>query len=173
VNGAVQTIGPVTFDYKWWSTRYPRLAEWCSAGEAQGYFDIATLYCDNTGSGTPTPAMCDLWLSLGMAGYPPLGGPIQNIPKRQMLLGLLTAHIAALSAPIDGNPPRALVGRITNATEGSVSVAVAYPEVAGAEFYNQTQWGAMFWKATNQYRIGRYFPGPGAMRDYRWPFGRL
>lgn len=173
MSGAVQTVGPVTFDWKWWSLRYPELSEWCSPGQAQGYFDIATLYCDNTDSGTPTPAMCSLWLSLGLMGYPMSGGPIQNIRVRQMLLGLLTAHVAALNAPIGGNQPSGLVGRISNASEGSISVAVAYPEVAGAEWYNTTRYGAMFWTATKQYRIGQYFPGPGAIGERFRTFGRV
>jgi hypothetical protein len=172
MSGTVQTVGPVYFDYKWWAIRYPDLAEWCSAGQAQGYFDIATLYCDNTDNGTPTPAMCDLWMALGMLGYPPIGGPIQNISRRQILLGLLTAHVAALNAPIDGNPPRSLVGRISNASEGSISVAVDYPQNPNEAWFNQTKHGAAFLKATGQYRFPQYFPGPGALRD-RWPFGQF
>lgn len=172
MSGAVQTVAPVTFDYRWWATRYPELAEWCSPGQAQGYFDIATLYCDNTDTGTPTPAMCSLLLSLGMMGMPALGGPISNIPKRQMLLGLLTAHVAALNASIGGEAPSGLVGRISSASEGSVSVSVAYPEVAGAEWYNTTRYGVAFWNATKQYRTAQYFPGPGATFG-RWPFGRV
>jgi hypothetical protein len=49
---------------------------------------------------------------------------------------------------------------------------VAYPEVAGAEWFNQTRYGAMFWQATKQYRMAQYFPGPGAAFN-RWPFGRF
>jgi hypothetical protein len=82
------------------------------------------------------------------------------------------AHIAKLNAPIGGDPPSGLVGRISNASEGSVSVGVAYPEVAGAEWFNQTRYGAMFWQATKQYRMAQYFPGPGAAFN-RWPFGRF
>lgn len=172
MSGAVQTIGPVTFDWIWWSTRYPELSEWCSPGQAQGYFDIATLYCENTANGMATLAMCELAIAIGLCGYPSAGVLLSNIPKRQMLLGLLTAHVAALNAPIGGNQPSGLVGRISNASEGSISVAVAYPEVAGAEWYNTTRYGAMFWTATKQYRIGQYFPGPGAIgeRFRRWVY---
>jgi len=171
VSGTVQTVGPVTFDWQWWSLRYPELSEWVSPGMAQNYFDIATLYLDNNDGGVPTSAQNDLWWSLGLMGYPSVGIPVQNIKSRQILLGLLTAHIAALNAPLNGNAASTLVGRITSATEGSVSVSVAYPEVAGAEWFNQTRYGAMFWTATKQYRTAQYFPGPGAACGRRWPFG--
>ena len=172
MSGAVQTVGPVTFDYRWFETRYPEISEWCSPGQLQGYFDIATLYCDNTDTGAPTPAMCDLWFSLGMIGFPPIGGPIANIKVRQMLLGMLTAHVAQLNGNINGNAPSGLVGRVTNASEGSISVGVSYPETADAAWFGQTRYGAMFWQATKQYRMAQYFPGPGAS-FCRFPFGRI
>jgi hypothetical protein len=172
MSGAAQTVGPVVFDYRWFETRYPEISEWCSPGQLQGYFDIATLYCDNTDTGAPTPAMCDLWFSLGMLGFPPIGGPIRNIKIRQMLLGMLTAHVAQLNGNINGNAPSGLVGRVTNASEGSISVGVSYPETADAAWFGQTRYGAMFWQATKQYRMAQYFPGPGASFG-RFPFGRI
>ena len=42
---------------------------------------------------------------------------------------------------------------------------LAYPEVAGAEWFVQTKYGAAYWAATARYRTARYYPGPQ-------PFGR-
>jgi hypothetical protein len=157
--GAVQTVGPVQFDYTWFQTRYPDLARWCSPDMAQGYFDLATLYLDNTDVGTPPSQV----LGYGFVGCRYGGSPVTNIPQRQILLGLLTAHVAALNAPLNGQPSSTLVGRISSATEGSVSVTVDYPQVAGAEWYSLTKYGLQFWSATARYRRGGlYFPGPGA-----------
>lgn len=166
--GAIQTVGPVTFDYQWWSLRYPTLAEWVDPGAGQSYFDIASLYCDNTDAGGAQPI-----LPLGCAGQRWAGSPIRSIPQRQILLGMLTAHVAALNAPLNGQPSPTLIGRISSASEGSVSVSVVYPDIAGAEWYTQTKYGAAFWEATKQYRMGRYFPGPGAYKNNSfYNFGR-
>jgi hypothetical protein len=157
--GAVQTVGPVQFDYSWWQQRYPDLARWCSPGMAQGYFDLATLYLDNTDAGAPPTQVP----GFGFVGCRYGGSPVTNIAQRQILLGLLTAHIATLNAPLNGQPASGLVGRISSATEGSVSVSVDMPEIAGAEWYTQTKYGMAYWTATARYRRGgRYFSGPGA-----------
>lgn len=171
--GAIQTVGPVTFDYQWWSLRYPTLAEWVDPGAGQSYFDIASLYCDNSDGAQPIPITLmenGLW---GWTGQRATGSPIRSIPQRQILLGMLTAHVAALNAPLNGQPSPTLIGRISSASEGSVSVSVVYPDIAGAEWYTQTKYGAAFWEATKQYRIGRYFPGPGAYKNNSfYNFGR-
>lgn len=160
--GVVQTVGPVVFDYAWWAARYPELATWCSPEIAGSYFDLATLYLDNSDGGG-TPAVIP-WLGLA-AGSRAGGSPVTDIPRRQMLLGLLTSHIAALNAPLNGQASPTTVGRIASAGEGTVNVSFAYPEVAGAEWFVQTKYGAAYWAATARYRTARYYPGPQ-------PFGR-
>ena len=135
--GETQTTSPVTFDYTWWQFRYPELAEWCSPGMAQGYFEVATGYLDNTDA-----------------------SPVRDIRRRQILLGMLTSHIAALNAPVNGQQSPTGVGRVSAATQGSVSVTFDYPETAGAEWFTQTKYGAAFWQATARYRRARYHPGP-------------
>jgi hypothetical protein len=137
----------VAFDYQRWIARYP---EFCSVNEptAQAYFDEATLYLRNDGT-----------------------GPVSTESVQLTLLNMLTAHIAKLNATVGGVAPSGLVGRITDATEGSVSVSV--DKMVGdksAAWYQQTQYGASFWQATRAYRTARYRPSlqpvlPGA------PFG--
>src|SRR6185437_281692 len=129
--GATQTTSPVVFDYVWFQRRYPDLAEWCGPDEAAGYFDLATIFLDNTG----TPSTTVLVPGIGPCATRWFGSPVTNVAQRQNLLGLLTAHIASLFGKIDGNASRSTVGRLSNATEGSVSVAFDFPDRPGAEWY--------------------------------------
>lgn len=96
---------------------------------------------------------------------------VQDEPTRAQLLNLATAHITALLNGVNGQPPAGTVGRISNATQGSVSVQTEFKsDSEAASFWQQTQWGAMFWAATAVYRTMRYVvPGcPGPSWD-AWP----
>jgi hypothetical protein len=90
---------------------------------------------------------------------------------RAALLNMLVAHLAQLNLPAGGGDgsaggtnaaaPSPLVGRITNATEGSVSVQTQMDLPLGsAQWFNQTPYGAQFWAATAAYRTMRYVPIP-------------
>jgi hypothetical protein len=68
--------------------------------------------------------------------------------NRDALMNMLTAHIAELR-----NKP---VGRMMNATEGSVTVGLEYGVPGSAPWYQQTQYGASFWAATSSLRGFRY-----------------
>src|SRR5580658_10528801 len=94
---------------------------------------------------------------------------VQNAQTRQLLLGLLTAHITIIAngtntggaSPIT-TPPLGIVGRISDATEGSVSVHAEY-DMSGSPsqaYYVQTKYGAEFWQATVRFRTARYVPPP-------------
>lgn len=94
------------------------------------YFDEAGLYLNNT--------PCSV---------------VQDLARRTTLLYMLTAHIAGLSVA-------SLVGRISNATEGSVSVTADMGPVTNSQaWYLQTKYGASYWNATRPYRTARYVPG--------------
>ena len=170
MNGENQTVGPVVFDYQWFQRRYLTIAEWCDPDTAEEYFALATVFLDNRDAGGATPA----WSANDMIifdyfGYPGSRmsfSPVQDIPTRQRLLGLLTAHIATLFAPLNGVPSPTFVNRISSASEGSVSVSYDIPTVAGAEWFTLTKYGWMFWQATAVYRTFRYIPG-------RQPFRQL
>jgi Protein of unknown function (DUF4054) len=130
--------GVVQFSYARWSARYPELAKWVSGATAQEYFNEAQLYCDNT--------RCSI---------------VRDLCERALLLNMMTAHIAALNAPINGQAPSPLVGRIGGATEGSVSVQTQMDLPAGsAQWYAQSKYGLAFWQATAKYRMMMYVPGP-------------
>lgn len=142
------TNPPVTFNYAVWVVRFPVFAN-VSEPLAQAFFDDAGLLCTNS---RQNPAF-----------------PNGTLPA---LLNLLTAHIAWLEAPRDANdlpastgtPASPLVGRISSATQGSVSVQTDAGDAnAGSPseaWYLQTTWGAFYWAATAQYRTGHYLARP-------------
>jgi len=87
---------------------------------------------------------------------------VQDALRREQLLNLLVAHVTALLNGENGQPPQGIVGRINNATEGSVSVAAEFQAPANATqaAFIQTKYGAMFWTMTAVYRTARYIPAP-------------
>jgi hypothetical protein len=139
---------PVVFDFQAWAARYPEFAQ---VGQltAQQYFNEAQLYVDNT--------------------------PCSIIPnctpafQRATFLNMVTAHIASLNFPVDGQPANPLVGRISNATQGSVSVQAQFDVPAGsAQWFAQTKYGAAFWQASSAYRTMHYVPGSPSIPN---PYG--
>jgi len=146
--------GPVVFSFTTWATRYPEFSQTVAdANLAALYFAEAELYLDN--------------------------GPCAVIPTsiRALLLNMLVAHIAALNAGINGSPASALVGRITSATQGSVSVATDLgtpgPSSGSAAWLQQTKYGAAFLQACAAYRLGGYY-NQGAQPNFGYApgFGR-
>lgn len=82
---------------------------------------------------------------------------VQDEPTRALLLNLVTAHITAILNGVNGQPPTGTVGRVANATQGSVSVQLEFKSDSEAEaFYAQTPWGSLFWRSTAIYRAFRY-----------------
>jgi hypothetical protein len=147
--------GVVVFDataYALWSALYPELTTAPIApfvavtlAQAQAYFGLTGLYLDNTAC-SPVPDASP-------------GG------ARATLLGMIVAHLAWLAQT-------PLVGRISNATKGSVSVqAEMAPPTNSSAWWMQTKYGAAFWQATMALRTARYVPGPGAFRRGMPPYG--
>lgn len=97
--------------------------------------------------------------------------PVPDLGRRRVLLYLLTAHCCALwygqngqqqtgggtAAPIGGGIMSS-PGRISSASEGSVSVSLDYPVTPGGEWFTQTQYGAAFWQAVRSLIGFRYRP---------------
>lgn len=84
---------------------------------------------------------------------------VQDANLRDTLLQMLTAHITFLlygSNDGAGNitPPPGIVGRISTATEGSISVAAEFGGDGGPtqDWYTATRYGAMYWVATSNFR---------------------
>ncbi len=136
----------VVFDPAAFKIRYPAFAA-VSDALLQLCFNEAGLYCANTDT-----------------------SKVQNITTRTMLLWMLTAHIAYLGGALNpGNTPNP-VGRVSQATEGSVSASMEYNVPGTAAWFAQTEWGASFWQATMQWRSMRYSARPTYVGSYN-PFG--
>jgi hypothetical protein len=134
----------VQFSYPAFVARYPEFAS-VSLAQAQEFFNEATIYHANDG-----------------------GGPVSNATIQSALLNMVTAHISALYTQSQGDPSpgsakdaNSPVGRISNASEGSVSAAFDYGSSASDHkmFFCQTKYGASYWAATQQYRTARYLSG--------------
>lgn len=129
--GAVSTFDPVAF-----AARYPEFST-LSPTLLGLYATEAGLYLANDGT-----------------------GPVPDVPTQQMLTNMLVAHIAKLNATVNGVAPSGLVGRISSATEGSVSVSTDASGIPGsAVWFAQTPYGLSFWAATARFRTARYVPG--------------
>ena len=135
----------VAFNYAAWSARYPEFAA-VSQDTATAYFGEACIYHSNNGS-----------------------GPVDDPTVQSALLNMVTAHIAARysqsqGSPVPGAPQDAnsVVGRISSASEGSVSVQTdnQYPP-GSAQWWQQTKYGSDYWNATKSYRTMRYRASPG------------
>lgn len=130
----------VVFDPAAFKLAYPQFAA-VSDGQLTNYFNLATLYLSNED--------CSV---------------VQDIPKRTTLLWLLTAHIAFLSGALNPGGTPGLVGRVSSATEGSVSVSTEMPMSPSSAWFLQTAWGSAFWQATLSLRSFRYRARPTCIR---------
>lgn len=126
----------VTFDYTSWVTGYPQFSTIPQATVTGVILELAEGFCVNNG-----------------------GGPVTDLALQTNLLNLAVAHVAALFFGVNGQTPSGLVGRISDATEGSVSVRADFPSTPNSAWYNQTPWGALFWQLTAFARTMRYVPG--------------
>jgi hypothetical protein len=126
----------VSFDPVAFVARYPEFGS-VSGAVLSAYFAEATMYLDNTDNSRVT-----------------------DIGQRTVLLNMLTAHVAALNGSgISGNGASGVVGRISSASEGSVSVSTEYAGQTSSEikaWLRQTQYGAAFLAATGRYRTMQY-----------------
>lgn len=132
------TLGVVVFDPAAFKAAYPSFST-LSDGVVSFNFTLAELMLNNS--------CCSV---------------VADATVRETLLNLLTAHITALLNGVNGQAPSGVVGRIGQATEGSVNVGLEYATNTpqSLAYFSQTPWGAMFWQATAQYRTMRYVAAP-------------
>ena len=138
--------GPaVMFNYAVWVQRYP---EFSSVSE-----ELATLYFQEAGL---------YFANQGWTGA---------LPQAPMLLNMLTAHIAQLNAPLNGQPSEQIVGRIGNASQGSVNVGLEYDSNGSPSqaWFIQTKYGAAFFQATAAFRQARYRARPTRVAQGAFP----
>ena len=154
--GAIVTFDPVAF-----TTLFPEFAT-VPVPRLAMMFTLAQTMLDNTGAG-------------------PVGDPNQLTTFFQ----LLVAHLLTLFGPSVttggqgggvASAPNAPVGRLSQATEGTVTVGYDYPVTPAnpsMAWYAQTKYGIMYWTATVRYRSVRIIPignsGTGFARDFLAP----
>lgn len=140
------TTGIVTFDEAAFLLRYPMFNAWATAnpGQLQERFnEVTAIYINNTAYAT-----------------------VRDVTERGYLINYAIAHVVAiegaLSDPADGGASASgKVGRVSSATEGSVSVSLDMGAVPGtAAWWLQSQFGAAYWNATAKYRTFRYGRAP-------------
>ena len=130
---AVVIFDPVAF-----VTRYPEFTS-VTTPRMQACFDDSGLYLSNSDS-----------------------SPVQDVTRRQSLLWMLTAHILTLGGALASDGKPLPVGRVSNASEGTVSAALDYMEMkpGSGPWFQQTSYGAAFWQATSNLRGFRYIARP-------------
>lgn len=140
----------VNFTYTQWISIFPGFTSTVTSEAFSALvYPMAQEYCVNDGS-----------------------GPVSSSEIQTQLLGLMCSHIAQLlygsSAQAARDP--GLVGRITDASEGSVSAKVEMPAPTNVTqaWLQQTQYGTMFWAATAPYRTMHFMPGR-RRRFNPWP----
>jgi hypothetical protein len=129
----------LAFDYPTWIARFPEFTNTPNVAVlAPLMFNEASLYVSNTDQ-----------------------SPIVDLTVRALILNLVTAHLMFLNYGIGAAGASQLVGRISNATEGSVTVATQYAEAkpGSRAWFDQTKYGAQAYAALGPYRRFRYIPG--------------
>lgn len=127
-----------TWDYASFQTTFPAFATAPTEATLQSYFNMASIWIRNDGT-----------------------GPVRDPALQQQLMFLLTAHLAQIFNGPDGTGSSGIVGRISSATEGSVTVTTEMESSLSNAWFMQTPYGAAFWQATAAYRtFARYIPGP-------------
>lgn len=140
--------GVVTFDPSVFKSAYPAFAT-VDATALTLNFTYATIILNNTCRSIVVDAV-----------------------TRETLLNLLVAHITALLQGANGQPPSGVVGRVANASEGTVSAGIEFLGTINQQWFIQTQWGALFWQMTAVFRTMRYIGPPGPQCYGAGPWGR-
>ncbi len=122
----------VIFDPEKFKAEHPEFSG-LSNEQLSFFFRLATILLDNT-----------------EASIVPYDPPATT--EREDLLYLLVCHLATLQQRGSDT-----VGRLSGATQGSVSVQFAMNSPQAASWYEQTSCGALFWQLTIKYRGFRYY----------------
>lgn len=134
----------VAFDSTEFLEIYPRFVGVLTPDQLTNAFDSGCLLLDNT-NGSVVP-------------YDPTNG----VNDRKTLLYALTCHLCEMALRHPGQ-----AGPIGNASEGSVSVSFAIPDITNGSWFKQTACGQFYWQATRKYVIG----GRYIAQRYNHPWG--
>jgi hypothetical protein len=93
---------------------------------------------------------------------------VQDLGKLELFLNMVTAHIAFLAGTLSADGQARPVGRVSGASQGSVSAQFDYPatQPGSGEWFAQSQYGIAFWQATSCYRGMQYSPQPTRVEGF-------
>lgn len=86
---------------------------------------------------------------------------VNDPDQKATLSNLAVAHLVKLRLGDNSSAAQGMVGRITAASEGSVSVSLDAGPIGSSTmaWWMQTPYGAQFWLLTASHRQFRYVPG--------------
>lgn len=134
----------VAFNSEEFLSIYPRFFGVLSPAQLTNAFDSSCLLLDNTDG--------------SMVPY----DPENSVKDRKTILYALTCHLCEVALRQAGQS-----GPISGASEGSVSVSVAVPDITNGSWFKQTPCGQFYWQATRKYVIG----GRYVAQRYYHPWG--
>lgn len=118
-----------------------------------GTVAIGSILTDLTGLIIPGTTITAL--GTGTGG---LGTYTVNATQTLTTEGILVAGVPNIQ------PPLGIVGRVSDATEGAVSVSAELNTAPltnpGQAYYSQTKYGFQFWQATARFRTALFLPAP-------------
>lgn len=123
----------VSFDYDLWAKMFPQVAMNTNKYQIENLvLPLASQYCPIDGT-----SPCCIASTLSQA------------------INLMVAHISQLFFGINGAAPSGAVGRVADASEGSVSVTLDYGATnSSSAWFVQTPWGAAYWQLMLPFRSG-------------------
>lgn len=125
----------VQFVYSDWAAIFPQFSNLTQAQITGPVLTMAQQYCRNDG-----------------------GGPVNDPGVQTQLLNLMVAHVAQLLYGSTAQPLSDAVGRVSSASQGSISATIEFPTTPSNAWFLQTQYGAMWWQLALPYRLGKYRP---------------
>lgn len=126
------------------------------------YSQFTALFPELTNGGVTEPVASSLFAVAGLLLDNTDCSPVQDVSARLIYLNYIVAHLASiagypLAAGATTPAPSGVIGRISSATEGSVSVSADYGQVSGNQAYwLQSQYGALYWQLTAPFRTMNY-----------------
>lgn len=102
--------------------------------------------------------------------------PVVDVDFRTQLFYMLVAHLLTLLGGAPTTPTNTPPGRISTATEGTVTAAFEYilpPGSALAPWFIQTKYGAMYWTLTVPFRSMLYAYNGGSGIGFAIAYGAV
>jgi hypothetical protein len=100
--------------------------------------------------------------------------PVMDVDFRTQLFYMLVAHLLTILGAAPTTPTNTPPGRLSQATEGTVTASFEYILPAGsamAPWFVQTKYGALYWTATAPFRSLKYAVNGGSGIGFAIAYG--